>query len=528
LLPVSNPNFLQMREREYKISFMYFYSMKLRRGIFIVVLAQIISHAAAYGNKIDSMLRVLSTYKLDTNKANTYHSICWAYTYEGDYITAVAYGDSALFVSRQINYQKGISWALNARGNAYKSKGDYIMALTDFNASLKIREQLKNNHDIAICLSNIGIVYKFTGNLPEAQRYYLRALKIYEAENDKAGQSIVLNNIGEIFRSENNTESALDYYVRSKKLKEEIKDERGLTSSYLNLGVIYFMQKKLDKALENFSHSAELSKKNHRNFNLAVAYMNIGAVYEEMFKDAGTNGKTPDAREFSKKALGYYNLSSEIYEAGGDKNGAADSKIKMGMHYKDAGDFGKARNYLDQALAISLKIQNKATLADCYLALSELADATNDFKNAHINYKKHIAIRDSSINDANMKKTLQQQLQYDFEKKEAVQKAEQVASDVKNEAEKRKQKIILWFTFGGLIVVFLLAAVILRSLIQNKRKNKIIMKQKLLVEQQKHEVEGKQKEILDSIRYAKRIQASLLTSEAYIERVFREMKKKMK
>jgi hypothetical protein len=35
---------------------------------------------------------------------------------------------------------------------------------------------------------------------------------------------------------------------------------------------------------------------------------------------------------------------------------------------------------------------------------------------------------------------------------------------------------------------------------------------------QKQEVEEKQKEILDSIHYAKRIQTALLTSEYYIEK----------
>ncbi|MBC7864342.1 MAG: hypothetical protein IAF38_15300, partial [Bacteroidia bacterium] len=47
---------------------------------------------------------------------------------------------------------------------------------------------------------------------------------------------------------------------------------------------------------------------------------------------------------------------------------------------------------------------------------------------------------------------------------------------------------------------------------------KIITEQKEMVEKQKEMVEEKQKEILDSIRYAKRIQTTLLTSEKYIAR----------
>ena len=42
---------------------------------------------------------------------------------------------------------------------------------------------------------------------------------------------------------------------------------------------------------------------------------------------------------------------------------------------------------------------------------------------------------------------------------------------------------------------------------------------------QKEIVEEKQKEILDSIRYAKRIQQSLLPTEKYIDKKFKELKK---
>jgi len=49
----------------------------------------------------------------------------------------------------------------------------------------------------------------------------------------------------------------------------------------------------------------------------------------------------------------------------------------------------------------------------------------------------------------------------------------------------------------------------------------LIELQKKLVEDQKNMVDIKQKEILDSIRYAKRIQTSLLPSEKYIARVLK-------
>jgi hypothetical protein len=58
---------------------------------------------------------------------------------------------------------------------------------------------------------------------------------------------------------------------------------------------------------------------------------------------------------------------------------------------------------------------------------------------------------------------------------------------------------------------------------QTKKANKIITAQKMEVEQQKGLIEEKQKEIVDSINYARRIQRSILPTEKYIERNLKKL-----
>lgn len=67
------------------------------------------------------------------------------------------------------------------------------------------------------------------------------------------------------------------------------------------------------------------------------------------------------------------------------------------------------------------------------------------------------------------------------------------------------------------MLVLILAIVIFKNLQTNKKKNKIIS-------YQKEQVEEKQKEILDSIRYAKRIQRALLPTEKYIDKSLNRLK----
>ena len=65
---------------------------------------------------------------------------------------------------------------------------------------------------------------------------------------------------------------------------------------------------------------------------------------------------------------------------------------------------------------------------------------------------------------------------------------------------------------------------LVRSLRINQKKNRSIRLQKEAVERQKHLVEEKQKEVIDSITYAKRIQRALITSERYIEKSINKLK----
>jgi hypothetical protein len=54
------------------------------------------------------------------------------------------------------------------------------------------------------------------------------------------------------------------------------------------------------------------------------------------------------------------------------------------------------------------------------------------------------------------------------------------------------------------------------------RQKEEVEKRNAIIQQQKKDVEEKQKEILDSIHYAKRIQKTLLTSEKNIEKMLKK------
>jgi hypothetical protein len=150
--------------------------------------------------------------------------------------------------------------------------------------------------------------------------------------------------------------------------------------------------------------------------------------------------------------------------------------------------------------------------------------ATNQYQLALQMHELYSITKDSIGSVENQNEVLRQELKYSYEKKAATDsitnaKEKQIkdAEIAKQQAEIKAKRNQQYGLFGGLILVILFAGVIYNRL-------KVTQQQKVIIEIQKELVEEKQKEIIDSIRYAKRIQDALLTSQTYIERNIKRLK----
>jgi serine phosphatase RsbU (regulator of sigma subunit) len=121
------------------------------------------------------------------------------------------------------------------------------------------------------------------------------------------------------------------------------------------------------------------------------------------------------------------------------------------------------------------------------------------------------------VNEANTKKSVQAEMNYEFEQKQTAEKAEQDKKDAIVEQDRKKQEVIRNSFIAGFLLMLALAFFIFRGYRQKQKANEIITqqkeeveKQKTIVEQQKALVEEKNKDILDSITYAKRLQDAIL------------------
>ncbi len=351
-------------------------------------------------------------------KALILHNIGTVYWHQTNYSKALINHNSSLRIREEIKDKQGIALSLHNIGIIYAELFNYPEALKNYLAALKIREEIGDKGNIAASYVNIGIIYAEQGDLSKAIKYFLSALKIFEGFGDKVNTAYTLNNIGSLYNAQSNSIEALKHYSLALKIQEDIGDKRGIAATLENIGVVYSMQGNHPEALKNLFASSKSKEEMGDKAGLAITYNNIGNVYMLM-----KNGK-------------------EAYQ------------------------------YLNMGLSMATEINDFEALNYNYLSLSELDSAEGNFKQSLEHYKLFVSYRDSLYNEENTRKLVQQQLQFDFSKKEAVAKVEQEKKDVLVQQQLQKQKVLRNSFIAGSILLLLLLFLIIN---RNKLKRTVEM-----------------------------------------------------
>lgn len=466
----------------------------------ILLLSNLFLHSQ--NRQIDSLKHLVTILPSDTQKVNVYNSLAAAYFFIEPEQT-LEYGNEALKLSVSLKSDKHIGNAYHYLALGHYASANYLQALEYNKKALEIRERLNDKLGIAKTCGNLGVIYSRLSNYPKAIESQLRALKIQEEIGDKKSMSAALGNIGNIYGDLGEKKKALDYHFRSLKLKEELGDKKGLGSCYGNIGVIYLGLREYDKSLEYQMKSLALTKELGDLDGEAHCLGNIGVVHGEK-------------QDFST-ALKYYLMTYEKAKQAEDKTLVIRSVGNIGSAYFGLGNLTLAEKYSKDALTMALEENNLSYMKTDYEQLSEIYKRKGDFEKAFEYYKSFIAIRDTIFSVDNQKLVLKNQMLSDFEREMTADSVRTAGEKKIMEAQLEHAKTRSYALYGGLALVLIFALVMFNRF-------RVTRKQKAIIEEQKRIVEVKQKEVLDSITYAKRIQQSLMPTEKYIEKNVSKLK----
>jgi len=427
------------------------------------------------------------------------------------YKEALEYFDKGLEEAKLAKEYKLVAISYGTMGEVYRMQSDFDKAIENYLKSLPFAEKSEAYNIIISCLGYSAECYVALGNYVKAIEMNQQALAIATKYNLKGHIVSQLNRIGVLYHAMKQDDKAEALFERSIKLNDslEIHDKHDDIKCYENLSSIYLLKKDFSKAGSYISKGLELCEQINDKFGIAYLNSMLGNIHLEN-KDYGK------ALEAYLKGLQIAKEVNAVTQISGLNSGIA-------TVYQQMGQGNKSKPYALEAYKLASATKGVDNMERAAEAMYRMHEMEGNYREAFKMFKLYKQYNDSLISDATFKRFAAK----DYEGKESSLKEEQATKDKLYKTEKEKkdleikqQKTVQSALITGGLILLLLAGIIFRSLQENKKKNKIITEQKKQVELQKAEVENQkllieehQKETIDSITYAKRIQYALLGNE---------------
>ncbi|MFN8229845.1 MAG: tetratricopeptide repeat protein [Bacteroidia bacterium] len=403
---------------------------------------------------LDSLNLKIKNAKNDSVKIDTYYKASFSEKLNQEQ------KDSLIFLIGELGKNSKLkrlnSYAIFKQGYYYDSFKKYDKALESYILALKEAENVSNLYVQVICHNRIGDVYSNDGKYKIAIRQYHYSIPIAKLIYDSTDLSENYNALGTIYKNINQTDSSLFYHFKALEIRLKNGKKKYLANTYNNIGLIYKKTKDYDNAISFLNKGLQIRSKLNDIKGVSGSKINIGNVL--------------NLKKEYKEALIHLEEGTKL---------AFENKI---------GNF-----YCNGLLGIQSSLFNLKKYKECCLIWEK-------YKNA----------KDSIESEKNNNELQELEIKYNSEKKDAELKLK--SEQIKNKTEQNaKQKNLIIASVVALLMSLIAVIFIYRSFVLNKRNAKQLAFKNLLIEE-------KNKEITDSINYAKLIQQSLLASETILKK----------
>ncbi|MCK4662638.1 MAG: tetratricopeptide repeat protein [Bacteroidales bacterium] len=224
------------------------------------------------------------------NLAKSYSNIGVIYFYKGDYCNALNNFLECLKIEEKHNIIEGMSYTYNNIGEIYAFQKDYTNALKYYNKSLKIKKEINDINGLASAYFNIGDIYIIKNEFQKALEYNIIALENRKQIDDKNGITNSYIQLGKIYNYLKQYNKALIYLNKSLILAKKIGYPQGIANANNNLGITNINKKKYKTAISHLLKAYEIGIKikapliiKTASNNLSQAYSNINN-YQDAYK----------------------------------------------------------------------------------------------------------------------------------------------------------------------------------------------------------------------------------------------------
>jgi len=447
------------------------------------------------------------TLRLEVAKAN--QQIGEYYLMRSKRDSAVFYFEKARLIFSEVKNPAGMAKADYSLGLIYFNTDEYALSLKHTHLAKEFYQQTQDRRQLAAVLSLLCDVYNYMGNNDLAITNCVESLKLLEELGSDDKKNNILNSIGTIYFELGSLEKADAYFNQALELASVYGDNHGMANSLSNLGDLAFKNKDYEKAMRFFYQTYQIDSLQNDSWGLGYSFYNLGKTKIRL-------GYLEDGMGDLKIAHGYA-LEVENYEL------QAKVLSEIGNAYSLKGDYVSAIQQMKSSLNIAQKINAAPLLKSTYNSLAKFYDKLGDQDNALIYFKLYIIATEKQFNQENARKIAETEALYNLEKKEKEIEILKKENEIQ-QLQANRRELLNYGLLVGLLMVIIMVGVLYAAYRVKIKANRTLKSQKDAINAQKEEIESqrddiakknvaledKNRMILDSIKYAKRIQLSLL------------------
>jgi serine phosphatase RsbU (regulator of sigma subunit) len=271
-------------------------------------------------------------------------------------------------ISSDINYSEGKAAALANEGFCYVQITNFELALEKSFEALQIFEKLKHEKGSALTHYNLCLVYQRIGNYSNGLDHITKSINISQKNNDGPEIARCMLQLGFLYAMLNDYPGAIECYDRGLALHREAGNKAGEAAILMGYGHTYLQTKEYEKSRDYLLQSMEIREQIKDWRGYAAALNDYLTLCYE----------TEKYEEAEKIALRGATLAEEL----GDKMGIARFMTDLGKTYLKQNKIAEAERILLEAAHKAEQINLKMGISSTNFFLAELYKLKGDFKNA--------------------------------------------------------------------------------------------------------------------------------------------------
>lgn len=411
-------------------------------------------------------------------KMNAAQWIAEGYYYQSNFDSVSKYHDIALSLSKAENDQPEIANNLVSIGQVLSDKGNKAEALEKFKEARVIMESLKDTSGLTDVFVRQANIYLDIDDLDEAMRNYNISLEFAIARKDSFNIGGNLMNIATIQKKIGKVDKAIELTNEALVIFEKQNIPWSIFSTLVNRGILYKDEGSYDKALESYERAISFKEQmEYEPYEMAVSD-NKGILLNLM-------GDYKGAQKALERTIA---LAQKL----GIRDTESDAKSHLARSLHNLGRKKEAKKLLVESVSLAKQAKSLDKQREAHNIAIELYKKDRDLAKVLYHTEALNVVKDSIFAQNQVKEINNLQTKYETAKKDAAIKL----LNANAELDKTKRLGLL----AGLILLTITAVAVVFSLLQKRKREKLIFEQEKEIEtvkrlQAEQELEFKKKEL---------------------------------